>query len=91
MVKEELGLDVIFSVAFYDKDAPTKVGAMQTPSFVRILCTLFVVGLTQAASLDSSVMKPRWLKFTILLYRIKTKILGIPGWIVSNIFFFGFN
>lgn len=51
---------------------------MQTPSFVRILCTLFVVGLTQAASLDSSVIKPRWFKFTILYRRkIKSKHTGL--------------
>ena len=43
---------------FYDKDAPTKLGATQTPSLVRILWTLLVPGLTQAASLVSRVVKP---------------------------------
>ena len=55
----------------HDKDAPTKFGARQTPSFVRILCTVFVSGFTHAASRVSRVMN--------------------PGWMVSNIFFFGFS
>jgi len=43
---------------FYDNDAPTKVGATQTPSLVRILWILLVSGLIQAASLVSKVVKP---------------------------------
>lgn len=35
-----------------------KVGAMHGPALVHILWTLFVTGLIQAASLDSSVVKP---------------------------------
>lgn len=42
----------------YDKDAPTKVGAIHTPSLVRIRWTLLVSGLIQAASLVSKVVKP---------------------------------
>lgn len=42
----------------YDREAPTRDGAKHTPSFVRILCTLFVDGLTHAASLELSVIKP---------------------------------
>lgn len=42
----------------YESEAPMNVGATQTPSFDRILCTLFVAGFTQAASLESSVINP---------------------------------
>lgn len=42
----------------YDREAPIRVGATQTPPLVRILCTLLLTGLTQAASLESRVMKP---------------------------------
>lgn len=42
----------------YERDAPTSVGAKHTPSLVRILCTLLVTGFTQAASLESRVIKP---------------------------------
>lgn len=35
-----------------------KLGATQTPAFVRILCTLFVAGFTHAASFVSKVVKP---------------------------------
>lgn len=48
-------------MVLYDKEAPTKFGATQMPSFVRILCTLFVSGLTHAASRVSSVVKPGWI------------------------------
>lgn len=48
----------VHPVYYYDKDAPTKVGATQTPSLVRILWTLLVTGLIQAASLVSEVVKP---------------------------------
>jgi hypothetical protein len=41
----------------YDKEAPTSVGAKQTPSFVLILCEVFVARSTQAASLVSRVVK----------------------------------
>jgi hypothetical protein len=42
----------------YESDAPTKLLALQTPSFVLILCTDFVSGSTQAASRLSRVKKP---------------------------------
>lgn len=45
---------------FYDKEAPTNVGAKQIPSFVRMRCTLFVTGLIHAASLVSSVVNPEF-------------------------------
>lgn len=45
-------------VYVHDRVAPMKLGARQTPSFVRILCTLFDTGLTQAASRVSRVVKP---------------------------------
>lgn len=44
----------------YDRDAPTNVGATHTPRSVRILCTLFVTGLTHAASCVSRVVNPGW-------------------------------
>jgi len=47
--------------ANYDKEAPTSVGAKQTPSFVLILCVAFVTGSTQAASLVSRVVRPGWI------------------------------
>ena len=48
----------VFMSCSYDKEAPTKVGAKQIPSFVLILCAAFVIGSTQAASLVSSVVRP---------------------------------
>jgi hypothetical protein len=51
-------MSVILMPRSYDRDAPTKVGARHTPSFVLILCAVFVRGLTQAASLVSRVIKP---------------------------------
>ena len=48
----------IFIPCSYDKDAPIRVGARHTPSFVLILWADFVIGSTQAASLDSRVAKP---------------------------------
>ena len=42
----------------YDNEAPTKVGAMHTPSFVRIRWTDWLTGSTQAASWVSSVVNP---------------------------------
>lgn len=41
----------VFMYCSYDKEAPTSVGAKQTPSFVLILCATFVTGSTKAASL----------------------------------------
>ena len=49
---------IIYIEGFYDKVAPIKVGATQTPSLVRILWTPLVTGLIQAASLVSRVVKP---------------------------------
>ena len=51
-------IPIMYIDTFYDKDAPTKVGAIQIPSLVRILWTLLVAGLTHAASLVSRVVKP---------------------------------
>jgi hypothetical protein len=48
----------IFMYCSYDKEAPTSVGAKQIPSFVLILCAVFVTGSTQAASLVSRVVRP---------------------------------
>lgn len=42
----------------HDSDAPASVGARQTPFAVRILCTLFDTGSTQAASFESRVVRP---------------------------------
>ena len=39
-----------YELGSHDRDAPTNFGAMHTPSFVRILCTLLVAGFTHAAS-----------------------------------------
>jgi len=55
---QDAGASVILMPRSYDRDAPTKVGARHTPSFVLIRCAVFVRGLTQAASLVSRVVKP---------------------------------
>lgn len=54
-------IEFLINKIIYDKEAPTRVGATQTPSLVLILWTLFVAGLIHAASLLSSVMKPGWM------------------------------
>jgi hypothetical protein len=78
--------------SYYDKDAPTKVGARHMPSLVLILCAVFVRGLTQAASLVSRVVKP----YRCRIDQKNRRDLGCiykskPGWIVSKIFFFGLS
>jgi len=51
-------METMVKYPLYEREAPTKVGAMHTPSLVRILCTDFVTGFTQAASCVSKVVKP---------------------------------
>jgi hypothetical protein len=46
------------NTVLHDNEAPTKVGAMHTPSFVRIRWVDLLTGSTQAASRVSSVVKP---------------------------------
>lgn len=56
---------MITTQIIYDKEAPTSVGATQTPFVVRILCTLLVTGFTHAASLESSVMNPERIEWWV--------------------------
>jgi hypothetical protein len=80
---------VILMHCSYDKDAPTRVGAKHIPSFVLILCTVFVRGLIHAASLVSRVIKPYKGKFIQVCRRQMSG--SKPGWMVSKIFFLGLS
>ena len=75
----------------YDKDAPTRVGAKHTPSFVMILCTVFVRGLIHAASLVSRVIKPAKGDIIQKFESVGDKWGSKPGCIVSKIFFLGLS
>ena len=79
----------------HDKEAPTKVGAMQTPSFVRIRWIDWLTGSTQAASCVSSVVNPRGSVVRFQTVGSLAKIWFVkgytPGWMVSKIFFFGLS